>query len=331
MARRAAPTKASRATVSKAATRRGSVTRLGRIWLSTMLRRAAAKSVISRSIPRCCGPLAFSASVYKRPGARKQRTSAAGSQLDRTGSRQYSFGPRRRPGGRVVIQRTANPCTPVRFRPGPPPLPLPLPASLLGLSCGAARPGTTRAGGVSGPWPATDYTSRSRPPRRRRRRCRARRARSPDARSATAENHRFHSPACLLLPLPCAWCPALDETVSRSGGGRQEQIENTVGRLGRCPRGRARPQSSPGRRRGPVREPGLGVQFAKPHGRTEARTIRQDILVCLPEPLHPVSRMFLEHWLAGDLATAEFLRWFHMPNSDYLAVAECVLAVVAAS
>jgi hypothetical protein len=64
-------------------------------------------------------------------------------------------------------------------------------------------------------------------------------------------------------------------------------------------------------------------------GATETRTIRQDILVCLPEPLHPVSRMFLEHWLAGDLATAEFLRWFHMPNSAYLSVAECVLAVVA--
>ena len=27
---------------------------------------------------------------------------------------------RRRPGGRVVMQRTANPCTSVRFRPGPP-------------------------------------------------------------------------------------------------------------------------------------------------------------------------------------------------------------------
>jgi hypothetical protein len=39
--------------------------------------------------------------------------------------------------------------------------------------------------------------------------------------------------------------------------------------------------------------------------------------------------MFLEHWLAGDLATAEFLRWFHMPNSAYLPVAECILAVVA--
>ena len=57
-------------------------------------------------------------------------------------------------------------------------------------------------------------------------------------------------------------------------------------------------------------------------------SIRQDILACLPEQLHPVSRMFLEHWLAGNLTTAEFLRWFHMPNSAYLPVAECLVAVV---
>ena len=47
----------------------------------------------------------------------------------------------------------------------------------------------------------------------------------------------------------------------------------------------------------------------------------EGILSCLPERLHPVSRMFLEIWLAGDLSTVEFLRWFHMPNSDYLPVA----------
>src|SRR3546814_8247076 len=117
--------------------------------------------------------------------------------------------------------------------------------------------------------------------------------------------------------------PALDQTVSRSGGDRQEQTENTVSRLVSCPRGRARSQSLP--------RPGLGAQFAGPHGRTETRTIRQDILVCLPEPLPPVSRLFLENWLAGDLATAAFLRWFHMPNSDYLAVAECFSAVRAVS
>lgn len=57
--------------------------------------------------------------------------------------------------------------------------------------------------------------------------------------------------------------------------------------------------------------------------------IREDILICLPDRLHPVSKMFLERWLSGEMTTAEFLRWFHMPNSSYLSVAECLLAVVA--
>ena len=39
--------------------------------------------------------------------------------------------------------------------------------------------------------------------------------------------------------------------------------------------------------------------------------------------------MFLEHWLSGTMSTPEFLRWFHMPNSDYLPVAQCLLALVA--
>ena len=50
---------------------------------------------------------------------------------------------------------------------------------------------------------------------------------------------------------------------------------------------------------------------------------------CLPDRLHPVSRMFLEHWLKGDFSTADFLRWFHMPNSDYLGVAECIVKAAA--
>jgi hypothetical protein len=50
-----------------------------------------------------------------------------------------------------------------------------------------------------------------------------------------------------------------------------------------------------------------------------------EVVVCLPDRLHPVSRMFLEQWLVGDLSTAEFLRWFHMPNSAYLEVAQCLL------
>ena len=47
-----------------------------------------------------------------------------------------------------------------------------------------------------------------------------------------------------------------------------------------------------------------------------AGIIRQDILVCLPERLHPISQIFLDHWLAGEMTTAEFLRWFHIGLSD---------------
>ena len=53
------------------------------------------------------------------------------------------------------------------------------------------------------------------------------------------------------------------------------------------------------------------------------------IVTCLPDRLHPVSRMFLEMWLDGKMSTAEFLRWFHMPNSDYLPVAQCILQTIA--
>ena len=53
-----------------------------------------------------------------------------------------------------------------------------------------------------------------------------------------------------------------------------------------------------------------------------------EILACLPARLHPVSQYFLDQWLDGRLSTAEFLRWFHMPNSDYLPVGECILAAV---
>jgi hypothetical protein len=53
-----------------------------------------------------------------------------------------------------------------------------------------------------------------------------------------------------------------------------------------------------------------------------------EILACLPERLHPVSRVFLEYWLDGTMSTAEFLRWFHMPNSDYLPVAQCLIEAV---
>ena len=55
------------------------------------------------------------------------------------------------------------------------------------------------------------------------------------------------------------------------------------------------------------------------------------ITVCLPQRLHPVSETVLNYWLGGEFSTAEFLRWFHMPNSDYLEVAQCILRVFAAT
>lgn len=54
-----------------------------------------------------------------------------------------------------------------------------------------------------------------------------------------------------------------------------------------------------------------------------------EIQACLPARLHPVSRMFLEALLAGRMSKYDF-RWaFHLPNSDYIPVAECILKVLA--
>ena len=52
------------------------------------------------------------------------------------------------------------------------------------------------------------------------------------------------------------------------------------------------------------------------------------IVACLPSHLHPTSRIFLEYWYQGAMTTPEFLRWFHMPNSSYLRVGQCILQAV---
>ena len=57
-------------------------------------------------------------------------------------------------------------------------------------------------------------------------------------------------------------------------------------------------------------------------------TYTSEVLACLPDALHPVSRTFLDHWLDGFLSTPEFLRFFHLPNSDYLPVAQCLVSAV---
>ncbi|MBI2719263.1 MAG: hypothetical protein HY245_16110 [Rhizobiales bacterium] len=55
---------------------------------------------------------------------------------------------------------------------------------------------------------------------------------------------------------------------------------------------------------------------------------RDRIAACLPPRLHSFSRMILDYYLAGHMPTAEFRRWFHMPNSDYLPVSDCIAQLV---
>ena len=49
-------------------------------------------------------------------------------------------------------------------------------------------------------------------------------------------------------------------------------------------------------------------------------------LVCsFPERLHPVSQLFLDAFLEGRMTAAEFRRFFSLPNSDYIPLAECLV------
>jgi hypothetical protein len=49
-----------------------------------------------------------------------------------------------------------------------------------------------------------------------------------------------------------------------------------------------------------------------------------DVSGCVPEHLHWFSQLILDYYLGGRISTGEFLRWFHMPNSDYLKSSECI-------
>ena len=48
-----------------------------------------------------------------------------------------------------------------------------------------------------------------------------------------------------------------------------------------------------------------------------------------PERLHPVSQMFLDTFVAGHMSRMDFVRFFSLPNSDYLALAYCFADVFA--
>jgi hypothetical protein len=51
-----------------------------------------------------------------------------------------------------------------------------------------------------------------------------------------------------------------------------------------------------------------------------------DYRMCLPDRLHPVSAKILAAFLEGRLTESDFLWGFHLPNSDYLTVSECIVA-----
>lgn len=53
-----------------------------------------------------------------------------------------------------------------------------------------------------------------------------------------------------------------------------------------------------------------------------------DYRSCLPDRLHPVSAKILAAFLDGRLTESDFLWGFHLPNSDYLTVSECIIAVL---
>jgi hypothetical protein len=79
-------------------------------------------------------------------------------------------------------------------------------------------------------------------------------------------------------------------------------------------------------------DPVNGLAFAasldcplSPRQPEASKRMPPEIQACLPARLHPVSRMFLEAFLAGRITQQDFLWAFHLPNSDYLPVAECIV------
>ncbi len=52
------------------------------------------------------------------------------------------------------------------------------------------------------------------------------------------------------------------------------------------------------------------------------------VSACLPANLHSFSRRVLELYLEGSMTTEDFRRWFHMPNSDYLMLGDCIAQLV---
>jgi len=57
----------------------------------------------------------------------------------------------------------------------------------------------------------------------------------------------------------------------------------------------------------------------------------QDIVACgMPARLHPVSQMFLDRYVEGAISLDNFLRFFSLPNSDYIPLAQCIVQTLSA-
>ena len=48
----------------------------------------------------------------------------------------------------------------------------------------------------------------------------------------------------------------------------------------------------------------------------------------IPIRLHPVSELFLDYYNTGKISTAVFLRYFSLPNSDYIEIAACYVNIL---
>ena len=50
-----------------------------------------------------------------------------------------------------------------------------------------------------------------------------------------------------------------------------------------------------------------------------------------PEQVHPASQLILDYYVNGVIDTPSFLRFFSLPNSDYIPLARCFVNMVLGS
>ena len=53
-----------------------------------------------------------------------------------------------------------------------------------------------------------------------------------------------------------------------------------------------------------------------------------EMAICMPDHIHWFSQLILDYYLTGQISTQEFMRWFHMPNSEYLMMGDCIAQIV---